>query len=126
MARETIKERAAQVERWLREHFPTPYPVVVRWAARIADDAYGECYWDSSISSIVIRLSRRRCRDRDLANSTLMHEWAHAVVMPNDRLYRSLDRRGAVQEHPDEFWLARGRIYRLFHDLDGHEESRRL
>lgn len=121
--RVNLKQRVAQVEAWLREHFPTPYPVIVRWSPRIAGDCFGDCYWSSP--NVVVRLSGRRCRERAIAIETLLHEWAHAIVMPNERLHRQLKRCGALQEHPDEFWIAYGRIYRLYYDLGGCEESQR-
>lgn len=131
----TLKNRIKQVEMWLNENFPTPYPVVVKWCPKIAADKhesaavkrigyYGECGY--SDRTIVIRISSRKNRSIDSALDTLLHEWAHAVTMPNERVWRRLEKAGNVQEHPDEFWLMLGRIYRSWHDEGGWSDSKKF
>jgi len=131
--RVNIRGRIRQMEIWLNKKFPTPYPVIVRWSKKIAADKndpppvkkvgyYGECFYMRP--NVIIRISSRTNREICIAMDTLMHEWAHAMVMPNDRVWRRMERSGAVQEHPDEFWIAMGRIYRAWHDDGGHEESK--
>ena len=128
----TIRERTLQCERWLRANYPTPYPVVVRWVAKVPADPgdpptsrargyLGDCYWVRP--NTVIRLSRRRCRETWIAVETLMHEWAHAVVMPNDRVWKAQQRHGRCEEHPDEFGLVANRIYRAWYDEGGALEA---
>ena len=126
----TVRKRLLQMETWLRAHFPTPYPVVVKWVPKIAagrdEPAYirrsghvAECYWHKP--NIVIRLSTPLNRIRQVAVDSLMHEWSHAVTMPNDRMHRLSSYR---QEHPDEWALVYGRIYRNWVDNGGSDESR--
>jgi hypothetical protein len=130
-----MKGRTRQMEVWLNQYFPTPYPVVVRWTKKIAADKndspqikkvgyYGECAYVKP--NAVIRISFRLNREVSIAVETLMHEWAHAVVMPNERVWRKREKVGASQDHPDEFWLAMGRIYRAWYDEGGDEESRKF
>ena len=131
----TVRHRILQQTAWLRENFATPYPVVVEWAHKIAADPkdrpairesgyVGECYWRSPV--IAIRLSKRLCRTLVVAQDTLNHEWAHAIVMPNQRVHAHRVRQGDTPEHPDEWALAYGRIYRAWIDDGGSDEARRL
>lgn len=133
MAAATVRQRIAQMVTWLEANHPTPYPVEVKWVPKIAaarDDSpaarkagyVGSCYWDRG--KIRIRLSTRLCgRSFGVAYDTLRHEWAHAVVMPNERVYRHPARNKS--EHPDEWGVAYARIYRGWVDEGGHEESKR-
>jgi hypothetical protein len=121
----TIIEGTKVLEEWLRENYPTPYPVEVRWSSKIAADRnepssvrrrgyFGECYWVEG--KTIIRLSKLRLRQVSFVVDTLQHEWAHAMTMPNSRVEKALESRGKNHEHPDEFWLALGRIYRAWWD----------
>lgn len=101
-------ERLQRTEGWLRASYPTPYPVVVRYNQVIADDLLGETYRRER--KLFIRVSRS-CTRRE-AIETLLHEWAHAVTWPNDRLMRC----GKDPDHSDEWGLAWTRIYRNFFD----------
>ena len=40
-------------------------------------------------------------------------------------MQKKLEKVGAIQHHPDEFWLVFGRIYRQWHDEGGQAESRK-
>ena len=83
MKARNVRERVMQTEHWLRENFPTPYPVEVRWVAKIeaapGADAeakrmgdFGYCYWRKP--NVVIELSRRLCRPvHNLASSAPLH-----------------------------------------------------
>ena len=128
----TMKKRLKQMEVWLNQNFPTPYPVVVRWAHKIAADKgapprvkaigyYGDCAYVSP--NIVIRISKRTNRDINTALETLMHEWAHACVMQNNRVWSRLSEDEQSEEHPTEFSLAYGKIYREWYDNEGSEEA---
>lgn len=107
---------------WLTMHFPPPEGVVigVRLQERLApaaskaagwhrDGYYGQCV--ATATGFHITLSRRRCPTAFVLVDTLCHEWAHALAWqaPRDQ-----------QHHPDEFWLAYGRMYRLLVDEDGY------
>ena len=107
------------MEIWLNSNHPTPYPVRVRWVKKIAADRgsppwhvkigdVGECYWADG--KITILLSARLCRTYMVATETLHHEWAHAVVMKNARVHNHPA--NTKEEHPDEWALAYGKIYR--------------
>ena len=129
----SLRRRVAQMTEWLRRNHPTPYPVVVRWTPKVASDPgdppetrkigdFAECYWQRP--NIVIRLSSRRCRAFSAASETLLHEWAHAQTMPNERVSRHPAR--SHEEHPDEWALAYGKLYRAWVDDGGCVESRRI
>lgn len=127
---DTIKSRVREVRDWLESNFVTPYPVRVKWVRKISGDEgepesvlesghYGECLWE--YPNTVIRLSVLQCDRVELAIETLLHEWAHAMVMPNARVWSVLEKRGELEPHPDEFWLAYGKLYRAWYDQGGWE-----
>lgn len=119
---------------WLEENHPTPYPVIVKWVpiVRADDDEpalikrggyFGETYWCVDRKKIVIELSRKRCRELVHMAETLLHEWAHAMTMPNDRLYRKNKRH---MPHGPAWGLAYSEVYTNWHDEDGASESREI
>lgn len=122
-----LRERLRQVEDWLREHFPTPYPVIVRVErmAQSPDDTEydGECYRLGN--GIRIRLHKWWKGDGSGLSDTehhhisecLRHEWAHAMTAIPIRMERKLKQ--GHSHHPDEFWLAYGRVYRKWMDGRG-------
>lgn len=123
MPRVSLEYRALQVYTWLETHWVTPYPCYYKWVDEIyypgEQGVYGDCGWDPRKRSIVIRLSRKICRRREDAIHTLQHEYAHAITTPNWRVY---NKNHHVEDHPDEYWLAYGRIYRAFYDNEGWRE----
>lgn len=119
---------------WLDVHFPTPFPVTVRWRKRVAVHKSDRANYTRSqldvgymaeieqfSRSFTITLSRRRCRTLGEAIETLWHEWCHAATTRHDRVERTRHPEG----HDDEFWLLYGRIYRLWHDDSDYIEVRR-
>ena len=131
MGRLKLQDRIKQVTFWLEEYFPTPYPVSVKWCKDIplsdGEDGnpgghFAECYY--SKPNIIIRLSKRKNRDVAIALDSLLHEWAHAATMPNTRVYNALEKSGSLQDHPEEFWVVYGKIYRSFYDEGGSGVSR--
>lgn len=128
-----LRKRLQQMAEWLRANHPTPYPVVVRWTPKIASDPsdpaelrkigdFAECYW--SKGRVIIRLSSRRCRSFHVASDTLLHEWAHAMTMPNSRLERHPAR--SHSHHGDDWALAFGRCYRSWVDEGGSDASKKI
>ena len=129
MSRAT-RRRVKQVHKWLEDNFVTPYPVKVTWVKKVHAEEneppaviksghYGECVWESPY--VLIRLSSTQCDRVELAIDTLLHEWAHAMVMANARVWSSLEKRGELEAHSNEFWLAYGKLYRAWYDEEGCE-----
>ena len=133
MAAKTRKNLCASLQRWLEEHYPTAYPVEVKWVAKIPVEKedeesytarerergyYGYCVRDGK--KYVIKLSLRRCRTLAEATETLMHEWAHALTwgLEAQNKHRKSD-------HDDPYWLEYGRIYRHYVEGDGYDEVRK-
>jgi hypothetical protein len=113
VARLTRKDRARQVLAWLSEHFPTKYPVEIRWVRHIpleADDIaqgadrvqgyFGDC--NRKGRRYVIRLSRRACTTIYATVDTVRHEYVHAMTY----------NRGDDHEHV--FYCAQGRVDRAW------------
>jgi hypothetical protein len=113
----TKAQRLRQVEAWLREHFRTPWPVVVEycddWPGREPDD-FGETTREGR--TIVIRVLRRM--PLIYAIEMLCHEWAHAV----DWRPEMLD--AHRQHHAEEWGVTYAKIYTAFYDDGGVEESK--
>lgn len=109
------------LEEWLMRHFPTPYPVNVKYLPNMkyeGQKVLGLCWRRGK--KIHIRV-RRAGRKGDVVE-TLLHEWAHAHTMRHDRLENVRARLDRF--HDDEFFLAYGRMYRRLYDGDGWEEVR--
>ena len=116
----TREARVAQVEAWLRKHYPPPQPTRVLWvdiipvepdenlrkAERERGD-HGICYMTDK-GECRILLSRRTLTVSSAVETTL-HEWAHALFK----------RPG----HHDAFWRKYGAIYRHFFERGGWEDS---
>jgi hypothetical protein len=119
------KERVFQVAGWLRDNFPTPYPVtlgVVKYVPappewkhpRPKTSVLGETYRDGC--KIIIRIAVREGLPRYIILETLMHEWAHATSMRHD----CIELRRMAHGNHDEHWaLDYGHIYRGYIDGDG-------
>ena len=115
----TKKGRLEQVARWLKEEYPTPHPVLIKFGTRdhrAKDTDGGGCQ----------RVGREIIIDIDTSQlwtaavETLLHEWAHAVIWPHAHL------EDYQVDHGIEFSLKFGEIYRRFNDEDGCEESQLL
>jgi len=128
----STEQRAFQVFYELEANFVTPYPTVLRWVRHVRKGHEDICskreramgdfaitYYENR--KCRIDLSRRLLRRSKTAMlETLMHEYAHALTMVNGRIYdRVLD----LPEHPDEWALAYGRIYRYLIDDGGLARS---
>lgn len=108
-------DRLKQVAAWLRDTFPTPFPVYVRMVdRRQLPEQFGD----------TLRRGRR-IRIRILGNlpwhtavETLLHEWAHAVCWTFEHV------ESWKPDHDDHWAVTYGRIYRHFYDLGGAEASR--
>jgi hypothetical protein len=110
------------VERWLRDHFATPYPVAVLYVPRQSKHLR-----PGDHREIVEAITYRRGNRIEIAISlaipwghaihALLHEWAHAVDWRPERLDKERE------AHPDEWGIAYARIYREFYDNKGWEAS---
>lgn len=108
-----IKERAQQTVAWCRENAPTQYPVTVRWKPELESKAYAEA---SKVGRrFYIDLSWKRLRNSySLTNETIIHEWSHCSVWMDHR---------DEPIHDPIFALEFGRLYSLWFDGDGCDES---
>jgi hypothetical protein len=112
-------ERARQVEQWLRDHFPTPYPVdVIHRFDDWRDDEGDRIFGDSELVDGRIRIRLNLRAWLEFVIETLIHEWSHAVDWRTPRLEEHRE------EHPDEWGLSYARVYREFYDNRGWEDSR--
>lgn len=109
-----------QVEGWLREHFPTAYPVKVSFPRvnprRVKNREWGECYRRGK--RMYIRIDSRLTWH--IAMDTLIHEWAHAISLKHE----SLESQRRFGVHDEEWGMNYARIYRAFFDEEGCIESR--
>lgn len=113
------QNRINQVSDWLRDNFPTPYPVTVRTPRVIAPKRnLGETYREGR--RIIIRICLRKGIPRYVMIETLLHEWAHACSMKHDCLEGPRLSHGA---HDDEWALSYGKVYRKFMDDGGQTIS---
>lgn len=115
------RRRLRQVEAWLREGFPTAWPVVQVRVERIAGDVDGDCH--PTRRGLVLRV--RKGLSPETATETLHHEWAHAMTYPTPHMERAHRRlhRAPHPDHPDEFWIAYGRIWCAWYEADGWRRS---
>ncbi len=114
----TRKGRIRQVANWLRQEFPTPYPVRLRIEVLGPPGAkqglMGETY--RSGKCLVIRIdSRLKWME---AINTLLHEWGHAEDWRLNRM------ENVRPPHDDSWALKHGKIYRWYHDEGGALRSR--
>ena len=111
-----IKERAQQTAAWCRDNSPTQYPVVVRWKPELKSKAYAEA---SKVGrKFYIDLSWKRLRNSyGVMNETIIHEWSHCSVWLEHRdIFNPV--------HDPIFSLEFGRLYSLWNDGDGFDESK--
>lgn len=129
---QTRAQRVTAVANWLRVHYPTAYPVDVRWVPKLAHDPidkhqlsaheadmgiYAIC--DRQGRRFKILLSKRRCRTVADATETLIHEWAHAVTWGLEG-----QNRHRPSGHDDQYWLVYGGMYRHYYEGTGWSEVR--
>lgn len=129
---QTRAQRVAATTSWLRAHYPTAYPVDVRWVPKLAHDPtekhqlsaheqsmgiYANC--DRIGRRFKILLSKRRCRTLAETTETLLHEWAHALTWG---LEAQNNHRKSC--HDDEYWIVFGRVYRHYYEGTGWSEVR--
>lgn len=128
----TRRDRAYQCEQWLREKFPTAFPVKVVWRKYCSGWDRSElkrmtkreripgihawCLKDGP--KFTIALSSRVCSTIYESIDVLLHEWAHAVSFKYAKLEKL-----RVSEHDDEFFLTWGRIYRAWNEEGGAEDA---
>lgn len=103
-----------QLERWLREEFPIEETVRVKLVSKMPGGEpllQGFCVQRDD-GSITISILRKMSVSEQ--KETLMHEWTHARVERE------------TEEHPDEFWIEFGRIYRAYFHRGGWEKAASL
>jgi hypothetical protein len=113
------KYRILQIGRCLQDKFPAPYPIDLECVKKVdalpgaspiscitGDD--GESWYEDG--SIQIRIAVRPGIRRSVAIDTLLHEWAHALVI--DRITRK------TPLHCDSWARAYGRLYRWYVDAE--------
>jgi len=106
--------RLRQIEKWLRQEFPTPFPTWVRVVKPYKDLGHGESYRLGNKLFIVLS----RSLTWHYAIDTLLHEWAHAVCSTFDHVEAD------KPPHDDQWALTYGKIYRAFFDNGGWIDSR--
>jgi hypothetical protein len=118
------RDRVLQIARWLTVTFPTPYPTTVRCVKKIAalpgaspmhrqtgDD--GSCWVE--YQKIIIRIAVRKGIHRPALIDTLIHEWAHAVLMKEES--------DKIGRHDDAWGVVYARIYHRYVDDGGFRAS---
>jgi len=111
-----VKERVQQTVQWCRDESPTQYPVHVRWVPELTCKSQATSVRRGRRFNI--ELSWKRLRGSwSLSNDAVMHEWAHCAVWQEHR---------DLGDHPPEFWIEYGRLYGLWFDEGGAEDSRDL
>jgi hypothetical protein len=113
------EDRVLQIGRCLEDKFPAPYPVDLRCPSKIpalpgagpiqcitGDD--GESWFEKG--TIHIRIAVRPGIRRSAVIDTLLHEWAHALVIEVKNETQAL--------HCDRWARAYGKLYRWFIDAD--------
>jgi len=91
----TTNQRWERTKRWLRRHYSIPFPVSVKLAPKLVDQA--ECIF--SDDRFIIRI----CRERsfELRIDSLLHEWAHCMT------WFGLDNK----DHGEVWSIVYGRLY---------------
>jgi len=114
------RDRLKQVANWLRASYPTPYPVEL-YIGKLSlpnrpIEHGGDCtrVHKGRRRYLLVRIEERLPRGD--AIFYLLHEWAHAHTWACD----AIEKTRAM--HPDEFWLALGRMYRDLYDVEDDED----
>ena len=120
------RERIEQVGRWLTDNFPTPYPVEIRLAQKIAaigsDDYFVNRSGDEGETwrkgrKIIIRLSIGAGRNRSVVIHNLIHEYAHASSLRHDSIQHER------ASHDAAWGIEYAKIYEKFYEEGGSKES---
>lgn len=109
----STRDRVRQVLNWLRAEYPTRYPVVLTFRRLAEGEKGGECDLRRRRFHIAITPGLGWYESIEL----LFHEYAHALTWHYSAAPDQPD-------HPDEWSLAFGRLYRRFHDENGYMDSR--
>jgi hypothetical protein len=110
-------ERWAQVLRYLQVHFPTPFPVQLRFEEQEKGQV-AECYELQISGPRMVYLSIDPKRTLSDGLHDVIHEYAHAMTWPVSK--PQFDQ---YIEHSPEFWAAYGRVYTDFFDETGAADS---
>lgn len=115
----TRRGRLRQIEAWLRDRYPAPYPteVVVRALPQSGEERAFGC---TEKIGRRVRITIHSRLTWHHAIECLIHEWAHAMVWRPQHVERRRDE----FPHDEEWSAAYGRIYRDYYDGDGCADSR--
>ena len=106
----------------MQEEWPCGRPVELVWADSIEYD--GEVYcgetWREG-RTIVISLSKRKCRTWDAMIETLIHEYTHAIQWGP----ASVESHRNCKHHPAAFYAQQGEILDEWNHKGGHIEANR-
>lgn len=83
---------------WLRRNFPSRYPVVVR---SVPLKIHGDTDYEKN--KFLVRINSKKSHSARI--DTILHEWAHVLTWFGA---------GHYEDHPDEWGLCWGKIYRTF------------
>jgi len=108
--------RLRQVEKWLRQEFPTPFPTSVRVQKKNKQFTYLGFTYRQGNKIFILIWSGLAWHS---AVETLLHEWAHAQIVTFDHVEASYK-----TEHDENWAIHYGKIYRAFFDDGGWQESR--
>ena len=107
----TKKEKLALFEAWLRQNFPTPYPVVYQY--RRLEGSGEDRVWGDTCRvgrKLYITVDPRMTLGDSLA--ILIHEYAHAMVWRHETIERH-------RVHHDAEWgIAYAKVYSAWHDVE--------
>lgn len=116
------KRRLRQVSRYLAAHWPTPFPVELRFERLAANlNCVAETYRRVSERRLILRIDSRACRS--WAIDLLLHEWAHLVVWPAAIAFEKRQERNRHPAHPPEWRALHGEIIAAMDDGKGLEDS---
>ncbi len=105
----TIQESFNLAVDRLKRDVPLNAPIKVTRGI-VADNNWGDCYWDSKRSTYIIRISNKLRWPGMI--TTLIHEWAHALVWDKQK------RKKSKIDHDDDFWITLGRVSRIYDQED--------
>jgi|TARA_R110000824_G_scaffold87037_8_gene214875 hypothetical protein len=113
-------ERSKQVLGWLQSEWPAGRRIEMIWVHEIIDEdaschCHGQTYREDR--HIVIELSMRKCRTWEQMNSTLIHEYVHAVQWG----LASIEHH--TEHHPPTFYTLMGEIQNRWDHDHGYEQA---
>ena len=119
-------ERCGPVLAWLIHEYPCGRPVRLAWKKEIlhTDEETGKvihCWGvaDRVGKSMVIQMSKRKCRTWTETIEILIHEYVHCMQWG----LASVERHPKIEEHPDAFGAQYMSITRRYQSGGGAEES---